>query len=381
MKILRILLLVVVLLSAGVGLALIATRPDPLPEGSESARRLEPGPHAVALTEAVWIDASRATAANGDFEGAPERSFDVSIWSPEGASGPHPLLVFSHGFMSTKEGCTAYAEHLASHGYVVLAASYPLTNFMAPGGPNADDVVQQPADVSFLIDRALSLGPDERAFAGGIDRDRIGVFGISLGGLTTTLVAYHPQLGDPRIQAALSIAGPGVMFGPDYFDFADVPFLMVAGTHDAMIQYGPNAEPIPGRIRRGGLVTLDGASHAGFSYLAAGPMRLLGNPDEIGCEALTRNLDLAPGENPFSELGGPEQGMIDASGTPLPCEIRFEEAISAGRQQWLTALAVEAFFGSYFADDPKVRSAHAEYLAKTLPEELPEVRYTPASRS
>ena len=52
---------------------------------------------------------------------------------------------------------------------------------------------------------------DERPFAGGIDRDRIGAMGLSLGGLTTTLVAFHPTLGDPRIRAAVSIAGPSAM--------------------------------------------------------------------------------------------------------------------------------------------------------------------------
>ncbi|MAG31471.1 MAG: hypothetical protein CL908_11355 [Deltaproteobacteria bacterium] len=282
--------------------------------------------------------------------------------------------------MSTRQGGELYAEQMASHGYVIVAASHPLTMLSAPGGPTTNDVIHQPADVSFLIDRTIALPQDDRGFSGGIDRDRIGVFGISLGALTATLVAYHPKLGDPRIKAALSIAGPGVMFGPSYFDFADVPFLMVAGTHDAMIQYAVNAKPIPDRIRKGGLVTLDGASHAGFSSLFSGPMRLLGNPDELGCTALSSNLDINPDENPFAALGGPDQGMLDATDMPLPCEIRFEEAISPGRQQWITALALHAFFESHFAREATSRTAHAEFLAKTLAAELDEVHYTPARR-
>ena len=269
---------------------------------------------------------------------------------------------------------------MASYGYVVIATDFPLTHYGAPGGPLADDVVHQPADVSFLIDRVLALGPDERDFIAGIDRDRIGVLGLSLGGLTTTLVAFHPRLSDPRIRAAASIAGPSVMFAPAYFDFADVPFLMIAGTHDAMIQYDLNGKPIPDLITEGGLVTIIGASHAGFSSMASGPMRLLGNPDNLGCQSLMGNLELEPGDNPFVELGGPDDGMIDASGTPLPCEIQFDEALHPGRQHMLTTLAIRAFFESHFANDIADRKSHKAFLEMTLPAELDEISYAGAAR-
>ncbi len=381
MKLVRLLGVLLLVLALALGAALWTTRPDPLPPGSESAARLEPGPYGVRVSERVWIDATRPTAANGDFEGAPERTFEVTIWSPEAAPGPHPLVVYSHGFMSTRDGGTHLARHLASHGYVVVAASYPLTHYFAPGGPNANDVVHQPADVSFLIDRTLALGPEERAFAGGIARDRIAVVGLSLGGLTSTLVAFHPRLGDPRIEAAVSIAGPSVMFGPRYFASRDVPFLMIAGTHDSMIHFDENATPIPDKISKGGLVAIDGASHAGFSYMASGLLRLLGNPDELGCSQLTRNLDFEAGRNPFPQLGGSDEGLLDAVDATLPCEVRFDEAMSAGRQQALTILAVHAFLESHFADDPSEKASQARFLERTLTEELPEVRYTPARRA
>jgi len=381
MKILRILLLIILLLGVSLGISLAVTRPEPPPDGSESARRLEPGPYAVDLSEEIWIDPSRRTDANGDYEGDDQRSFRVAVWSPMGVPGPYPLLVYSHGFMSTRHGGTHIAEHMASHGYVVIAADFPLTSFTAPGDPNADDVVHQPADVSFLIDRALALRPDQRAFSGGIDRSRIGVLGLSLGGLTTTLVAFHPTLADPRVSAAISIAGPSAFFGPAYFDFADVPFLMIAGTHDAMIPYAANAQPIPDLIRNGGLLTLAGGSHAGFSYPMSGPMRILGNPDELGCASLMQNLELEPEESPFANLGGAEEGMLDASDTPLPCEVRFEEALPAGRQQMLTVLGVRAFFEQHFSTDEAERAAHARYLSETLPREIAETSYTPSRRS
>ena len=79
------------------------------------------------------------------------------------------------------------AEAMASHGYIVAAADYPLTSGSTPGGANGDDVVNQPADVSFLIDSVLNLSADEKPFAGEVDGSRIGLSGYSLGGLTTYL--------------------------------------------------------------------------------------------------------------------------------------------------------------------------------------------------
>ena len=376
MKILRLALALVSLLLIVLGVALVATRPEPLTPGTQSARRLQPGPYPVEKAEDVWVDKSRPTAANGDYEGAPTRTFEIALWSPKDAPGPHPLLVYSHGFMSDRNEGKYLAEHLASHGYVVVSASFPLTHFGAPGGPFADDVVNQPADVSFLIDRVLSLSPTERNFYGGIDRDRIAVAGLSLGGLTTTLVAFHPTLGDPRIRAAVSIAGPSAMFSRDYFAFVKVPFLMIAGTHDAMIPYASNGAPIPRLIHDGGLVTIEGASHAGFSAIAAGPMRLLGNPDNVGCESLMANLDLEPGTSPFANLGGPEDGLVDASQTPLPCEIRFDEVMHPGRQHMLTTLSVRAFLESRFAETEEDREKHAKFLAVGLPSEIPDLKFT-----
>ena len=39
------------------------------------------------------------------------------------------------------------------------------------------------------------------------------------------------------------------------------------------------------------MLSIAGGSHAGFAAIADGfPLRLLGNPDRLGCAALMRNL-------------------------------------------------------------------------------------------
>ncbi len=378
MKFLKILLGLVAVTGLGITVALLVTAPRAFPADTESGRRLASGPFAVATTELEWVDAARPTDANGDFAGAPERRFPVAIWHPLAAPGRHPLLVYSHGFMSSRYGGRYLAEHLASYGYVLVATDYPLSHYGAPGGPNVGDVLNQPADVSFLIDKMLALPANERPFTGEIDPERIGAFGLSLGGLTTSLVAFHPRLRDPRLHAALSIAGPGAPFTARFYENSDLPFLMIGGTSDAMIDYEVNAAPLPARIRRGGLVTLAHANHAGFDDMADSALRLLGNLDGLGCRSLRANLQLDQGKDLFAGLGSAEMGVIDPGGDALPCRKHFDDVMSAGLQHQLTTLVVRAFFDSQFAEAPQERAAADAFLTKVLPAERPEVSYQAA---
>jgi predicted dienelactone hydrolase len=382
--VLRILLGLLLVLALGLAAAYYARAPEPPPAGSESARRLAPGPLPVATSDHTFVDRSRPTAVNGDFAGAAERTLVATLWYPaSGAAGAHPLVVYSHGFMSMRGENVPLAELLASHGYVVVSMDYPLTNGRAPGGPNVADAPNQPGDVRFVIDQILGWREGERPFPGTIDPARIGVAGLSLGGLTTELVAFHPRLRDPRVAAAVSIAGPAAFFTERFFASADVPFLMIAGTADAMIEYEANAAPIPKKVARGGLVSIANGSHAGFAAFAdMFPLRLLGNPDSLGCRALMGNLEARGTENPFAGLGGAEDGIALDAGAPLPCRNGAPaDALAAGRQLMVTRLAALAFFESQFASDPAERASQQSYLGEALPRDFPEARWQAAGET
>jgi hypothetical protein len=121
------------------------------------------GPFRVAERDDVFVDPRRPVVRAG---GAPApRRLLTRLWFPRDAGGTHPLVVYSHGFMSTRDGGAYLAETLASHGYVVAAPDHPLTR-LAPCGRRADDVVNQPGDVSAVIDGVLGLAPSQRPFAG-----------------------------------------------------------------------------------------------------------------------------------------------------------------------------------------------------------------------
>jgi predicted dienelactone hydrolase len=342
------------------------------PPGSESARRLAPGPYAVGRRDSTFVDESRRTPALGDFPGAPSRTLETTLWYPKGAEGPHPLLIYCHGFMSNRRGGAYLAEHLASYGYVVAAADFPHTHGDAPGGPDLRDTVNQPGDVSFLIGALLALEEGVRPFRAGVDPRRIGVMGLSLGGLTTTLTAFHPELRDPRIQAAISIAGPGAIFSRRFFETAAVPFLMIAASEDAIVPYPANGPPILERAPSAALVTIEGGSHTGFADVAALVFRFSHHPDAAGCRALGRRLPLdRDAENPLLALGGPEVGIVFSDDAPRPCQrAPLPRAMRPQRQHLITMLAVRAFFEREFGRSAESREAASRYLARTLAEDL-----------
>jgi predicted dienelactone hydrolase len=372
----------ILVLAAGLLYFRYGQMPPALPSGLESVTLLEPGPHRVAFFDVTLEDRSRPISGRGEFAGAPSRVLETRIWypadllpSPDGAVIPRPLLLYSHGFMSQRNAAAYKAEHLVSRGYVVAAMDFPLTHGGAAGGPRIEDLVNQPADVSFVLDYLLAENNDpDSLFHRAIDEARIGAFGLSLGGATTKLLVYHPRNHDGRIRAAVSIAGPSFMLGRQFFAGRDVPFLMLAGDIDAVVPYEQNAAPIPEKIDGALLVTLTGASHTGFAGEAR-HMRWLNNPDRVACAVLTSSNDAPRDDVPrwHTAVGTPDDGVLAAPAPPLCAMDPLPPAMNPVHQHRLTTMVVTAFFESHFAETGAERARHDRLLREVLPQELAEV--------
>ena len=127
---------------------------------------------------------------------------------PTRGHAPYPLVVFGHGFALTPHVYAPLLDAWARAGYVVAAPVFPLGNANAPGGPNESDLVNQPADMRFVITRLLAL--DTRpggVLHGRIDPHRIAVAGHSDGAVTALAVAYDSRYRDPRVRAAMILSG------------------------------------------------------------------------------------------------------------------------------------------------------------------------------
>ena len=347
-KLLLVLAVAVALLLISGAVLVMGKQAEPIPSNLETARWLQTGAFVVHSHEESFIDTSRPTNPNGDFAGAPQRQLDGIVWHPaSNDGGPFPLVVYSHGFTSSRDGGAYIQEFLASHGYVVVAVNYPLTNMNAPGGPNVKDVVNQPGDVS------------------------------SLGGLTSTLAAFHPDWADERIKASLSIAGPTALFTPEFFRHREVPFLMLAGDIDALVPYPTNAAPVPEVVPGGELVTVKDASHTGFAGPAAG-LRWMDNPDALGCYVVLRTVEDGETDTWYDLLGTPDQGINYSYQDELCLMDPLPEAINPLRQHMITLVTVLSFFESKFADDVVRRADARRFLSDVLPSELAEVSFKSA---
>ncbi|MBV8999972.1 MAG: hypothetical protein JO304_12980 [Solirubrobacterales bacterium] len=166
----------------------------------------------------------------------PPRDGDIAGALPLRGGGPYPLVIFGHGFAVTP---TIYAPLLrawARAGYVVAAPIFPLGNADAPGGPNESDLVNQPADMSFVITRMLAASAAPASpLLRMIDGRHIAVSGQSDGGDTALAAAYNSHFRDRRIGAAVILSGqeiPGVG-GYDY-PAPSPPLLATQGLADTI---------------------------------------------------------------------------------------------------------------------------------------------------
>src|SRR5262249_9538386 len=148
-------------------------------------------------------------------------------------------VINSPGFMDNRLGESYYCISLASRGYVVASIDFPLSRGAAPGGPTLNDFHNQPGDVRFVITRLLRLGRP-RLLAGAGDRKQIGVTGLSGGGATTLLAAYHPTLRDRRVRAALPIAPGACFFAAAFYRAAHPALLVLQGDEDRLVPLAMN---------------------------------------------------------------------------------------------------------------------------------------------
>ncbi len=204
------------------------------------------GPFEVKTLSVSYVDETRATPATPVSAELPTRKLLTTIIYPD-APGPFPLIVFSHGLTGTPERHTELSSEWAQAGYVVAMPMFPLTHADAPNAStNAGDIVNQPGDVSYIIDRMIEAnGSKSSPLRGKIREDRIGVAGHSLGGGTTYGVAQHDCCRDDRIDAVMIMSGLRVL-EPSGDNFDEMPpTMLLHGEKDPVLPIALSDEVYP----------------------------------------------------------------------------------------------------------------------------------------
>jgi dienelactone hydrolase len=179
------------------------------------------------------------------------------------ATGRFPLVVLSHGLTGEPAALAPVGIRWAAAGFIVAAPAYPHTRRGAARFDVAD-VLNQPADASYVISEVLAL--NDKAgdpLAGHVDRAAIAAAGHSAGGYTTTGMLSAQR--DPRLRAAVVIAG--ALLGGAYTGPA-TPMLFVHGDADPTVAYQSGRAAYEAAPWPKAFLTLAGGDHS--SYLAAG---------------------------------------------------------------------------------------------------------------
>jgi predicted dienelactone hydrolase len=211
------------------------------PCGRAAADLARPGPYRVATARRTLSGAEGAA-----------RPLEVTGWFPAASRCRSSVIVFSHGNTDRPALFARLLTHLASEGFVVLAAQHD-------DGPAGGGAAQRRADVRVLLDHPAVVADRLAPGLGArIDAARIGVGGHSLGAKTAAELAGR----DRRIRAVLLFAG-GTTAGPP--EAIRAPTLAVAGSADTTVpadRVRRFAARVPAATPHGFLLIRDADHHA-----------------------------------------------------------------------------------------------------------------------
>ncbi|MSP91025.1 MAG: hypothetical protein EXR79_04350 [Myxococcales bacterium] len=309
------------------------------------------GPYGVGTRSYAWVDAKRQN-----------RMVTTQIWHPAAPCGkgisylqlfpgkacgdvepemkgaPYPIILFSHGFKGVNTQSVSLIEHLASHGYVVVAPNHvgnTLFDFTAKDKDVANAAIERANDVRFAYDEALKLNA-KGDLAGSMDSANVAMTGHSFGAWTALVVAggevdvdaakaacaagsksdiFCKYLGFwppgstiklsekiPGLKAAIAWAPAGYSsFGDKGLALVKVPVFVMGGTLDntAPLQWeiDPiyNALPAPKAE-----VVVQDASHMSFTNICGLPAAEVVIKDFCGVKGVAKPDDAFKNINTFS---------------------------------------------------------------------------------
>ncbi len=166
-------------------------------------------------------------------------SFLDALFRPSVAG--YPVVLYSHGHGGARYLNMERCEHLASHGYVVVAISHfdaflelfsDGTLYKSPGAPSitATGLQDRVKDLVLTLDELERLNRTDAVLAGAIDTNRVAAIGFSWG--AETVGEFSRQ--DKRCSAAIGLDSGGGTLTADTLRFGvQKPFLTMNRTDNS----------------------------------------------------------------------------------------------------------------------------------------------------
>ncbi len=261
------------------------------------------------------------------FENRYGTTLSGTVYLPEAAADPSAALtplVFLQGVATNTELYAWWHLALADHGYLVFAFDYSGQGASASGPAAPVDDAQDA--ITYLF--------EDSAVADRVDTDRLGVFGHSLGAITSLKL----QEMDDRVKAVVAAA---VIDNRSHdFRSADIPIQIQSGDQDGLIApfpfTGPYfARPVYERLEGPRqIINIEGGTHAdhtngaylpspswshdvAFTYSAAWFDTWLGNEPAAFDRLHKGHPGLSDLWSSEYDFGAGDAGMLDAGG-PVP---------------------------------------------------------------
>ncbi|MBD0334483.1 MAG: alpha/beta hydrolase [Cyanobacteria bacterium Co-bin13] len=281
-----------------------------------------------------------------------------------------PVVVISHGAASRRTTFAYLAEHLASHGYAVVALDHEdnadrFERFLLgiDGAPNPAILINRPRDVTAALDALEALAETDPLIRR-LNLTQVGIIGQSLGGYTALAVAgatLNPEalaascpspvqeslslnlsmlvqcdlldaqielptsLRDERVSSAIAINPlTSHIFGETGLNQVQIPVMVVASTHDYL------TPALPEQIE---------------------PFAWLSSPD--------KHLVVVEQGTHFSFLGG------NTGGGALPLPAGFQGPSVSAAHPYLQALSL-AFFNRYSLNQPEAEAYLSQPYLETF---------------
>lgn len=194
------------------------------------------------LLDLTVVDDSRPTPAVADVAELPQRTLDTDLYLPQ-QSEPRPLIVLAHGFDGHPDKFSDLATAWRDAGYVVAVPRFPVTAddaAVVDGSALTQrlaDLSGQVGDVQFLLDWLLDeTNAQDHRFAGRIDSDHVGYYGLSYGSFTVWDAWFDAGSPDERVDALIQSDG-GSNLTDEQLGSVPIPILVSHSDGDTTLPY------------------------------------------------------------------------------------------------------------------------------------------------
>ncbi|WP_298615707.1 alpha/beta hydrolase [uncultured Thermosynechococcus sp.] len=209
------------------------------------------------------------------------RPIEADFYLPIVPAGQQvPVVIVSHGLGASRYSYRYLCQHLASHGFAVIALEHvgsstrQLLSFpigYASSRTAAQEFLDRPLDVTFVLDRLGAFPEQLYPWRGRLNLERVAIIGQSFGGYTALTLAGAPldfqqlrrhctrsvlesfnvslllqcqaqalpprvySLKDPRVQAVIAVNPiTSAVFSPESLSQLKIPVMFVAASEDTI---------------------------------------------------------------------------------------------------------------------------------------------------